>query len=92
MIRQGLSSVHADGPTRHKARETHEEPGLIYVIREDGRPLDALHHDMVQGAGSIQPGPAEQDGAQASTSGTSGATLRAFPNESLKSDRNGSVL
>ena len=82
VIRQDGPGVDGYGPALYYAREAAEEVGPIGIVPEDGRPLDAPHHDMVQGAGGIQPRSARHAGAQASTSQTGGATLRAFPEES----------
>jgi len=79
VIRQERPGVHGERPPLHPAREAREELGAIGVIPEDGRPLDALHHDMVQGAGRIQPWPAGYRRKNPSTSRPTRATLRALP-------------
>jgi len=54
VIGQEGPGVHRDGPRLGQGGQAGDEVGAVGVVPEDGAPLPALHHHVVQGVWGIE--------------------------------------
>jgi hypothetical protein len=53
MIREQRPGVHGQGARLNQLGQAREEVAPIGVVLEDGPPLDASHHHVVQSSGGV---------------------------------------